>query len=152
VTFQFRPRYRGVAWTSIGIGGSLSVISMLVGMVAVPLAVGAVGVVLGATYLSSATWKLRVIADETGLEVGSNKRQRFRISWSEVTRVIVSPSTSTCFVDGGTPLHSLLVPGVGAPAPYDIENRAQLVAVILEHVAPDKIQTVETLESIKGTR
>ena len=147
---RFRPRYRGVAWTSIGIGGSLSVVSTVVGFVAVPLVAGALGVLLGGAYLASSTWQLRVVTDESGLEVGTNKRLRFRLAWSDVARVVVSPTTNTCFVDGGKPAVSLLVPGVGAPAPYDIENRAGLVATIIEHVASEKIQTVETLESVRG--
>ena len=148
MTFRFRPRYRGVAWTSIAVGGSLSTIATLVGFIAVPLAAGAIGVMLGAAYLASSTWRLRVVADEIGFEVGSSSRARFRLTWSEVTKVIVSPTTHTCFVDGGDPSRSLLIPGVGAPAPYDIENRAALVDFILAHVSSERIQTVETLESV----
>jgi hypothetical protein len=148
VTFRFRPRYRGVAWTSIAVGGSLSAIATLVGVISVPLAAGAVGVLLGAAYLASSTWKLRVVADEVGFEVGTAARARFRLTWAEVAKVIVSPTTHTCFVDGGDPSRSLIVPGVGAPAPYDIENRAALVGFILAHVSSDRIQTVETLESV----
>ncbi len=150
MTFRFRPRYRGVAWTSIGVGGSLSVVAAVVGFVAVPLAAGALGVVLGGAYLASGTWRLRVVTDDAGLEVGTTKRQRFRLAWSDVAKVVVSTATNTCFVDGGEPARSLLVPGVGAPAPYDIENRAALVATILEHVAADRIERVATLESVKA--
>ena len=54
-------------------------------------------------------------------------------------RVVASPTTNTCFVDGGTPEKSLLVPGVGAPAPYDIANRAALYDAIVMSVATDKL-------------
>jgi len=152
VTFRFRPRYRGVAWTSIGIGGSLSAIATVVGLVTVPMVAGSLGVILGAAYLTSSTWRLRVITDETGFEVGSPKRCRFRLAWTDVTKVVVSPTTNTCFIDGGAAARSLLVPGVGAPAPYDIENRAGLIAVILARVAPEKVHTVSTLESLESVR
>jgi len=61
-------------------------------------------------------------------------------------RVVSSPSTQTCFVDGGSPERSLLVPGDGAPAPYDIADRTALVEAILAHVPADKVQTVATLD------
>lgn len=147
MTFRFRPRYRGVAWTSIAVGGSLALVATVVGMVLVPLGAGAIGVVLGSAYLASSTWKLRVVVDDAGLEVGTPTRQRFRIAWSDIAKVVASPTTHTCFVDGGAPSRSLLVPGVGAPAPYDIENRPALVEFILAHVASERVQTVDTLES-----
>jgi hypothetical protein len=146
VTFKFKPRYRGVAWTSIGVGGSLAVVATVLGVIAVPLAGGLLGMGLGAAYLASGTWKLRVVADDAGLEVGTADKVRFKLAWSEVVRVIASPSTNTCFVDGGAAERRLLVPGVGAPAPYDIENRAELVKLILAHVPADKVETVESLE------
>jgi hypothetical protein len=40
------------------------------------------------------------------------------------------------------------VPGDGAPAPYDIADRAALVEAILAHVAADKVQTVASLDQI----
>ena len=68
------------------------------------------------------------------------------MAWGDIVKVVASPTTSSCFVDGGTPAQSLLVPGVGAPAPYDLEDRPALFAAILAHVPADKIETVETLE------
>jgi len=61
-------------------------------------------------------------------------------------RVVASPTTKSCFVDGGAPEKSLLVPGDGAPAPYDLERRAALFDAIIAHVPADRVQTVETLE------
>ena len=113
----------------------------------VPLVSGVLGIALGAAYLASPTWRIRVTVDDDGLTVGSPKRQRFRLAWHEVVRVVASPSTSTCFVDGGKPERSLLVPGDGAPAPYDIADRKALVEAILAHVPADKVQTVASLES-----
>jgi len=147
-TFSFRPRYRFLAWGTVGLGGAMSGVAAVLGFAAVPLATGALGVVLGALYLVSPTWKIAVTVDDDALTVASPRRTRFRLAWADVVRVIASPSTSTCYVDGGAPERSLLVPGDGAPAPYDITDRPALVAAILAHVPADKVQTVETLESI----
>lgn len=147
-THRFRPRYRGVAWTSVGVGGSLAVVAASVGFVMLPLVTGAIGIVAGAAYLASPTWRLAVTVDDDGLEVGTPKRRRFRIAWSDVVKVIAAPATHTCFVDGGAPERSLLVPGVGAPAPYDLEDREGLVRAILAHVPDAKIERVESLEAV----
>ena len=144
--FRLRPRYRGVAWSSIGIGGTLAVLAAGVGFVALPLVSGAIGVVAGAAYLASPTWRLTVALDDTGLEVGTPGRRRFRLAWADVVRVVASPTTHTCFVDGGAPERSLLVPGVGAPAPYAIERRETLYAAILAQVPADRVTTVDTLD------
>jgi hypothetical protein len=149
VTFRFKARYRGVAWTSIAIGGSLSTVAMVVGVIMVPLAAGALGMLFGAAYLASSTWKLRVVVDDEGLEVGTPRRRRFRLAWSEILKVVASPTTHTCFVDGGSASSSLLVPGIGAPAPYDIEDRAALFDFILAHVAAERVEIVETLETAR---
>ncbi len=147
-THRFKPRYRGVAWASIGVGGSLAVVASVAGFVMMPLITGVAGIALGAAYFASPTWRLAVTTDDDGLEVGSPTRRRFRIAWSEIKKVIASPSTSSCFVDGGEPAKSLLVPGVGAPAPYDLEDRPALVAAILAHVPADRVETVELLEHV----
>jgi len=145
-THRFRPRYRGVAWTSIGVGGGLSALAAAIGFAFLPLATGALGLALGAAYLASPSWRLRVIVDASGLEVRDDKRSRFKLAWTEVVHVVASPTTKTCFVDGGAPERSLLVPGVGAPAPYQLTDRDELFATILERVTPDRIETVESLE------
>ncbi len=150
-THRFRARYRGIAWVAIGIGGSLAALAAGIGFVLLPFATGAIGVVFGGAYLASPTWRLEVVTDDEGLEVRSPKRSRFRLAWSEVVRVVASPSTHTCFVDGGAPTKSLLVPGVGAPAPYDLEDRETLVATILAHVPADRIETVESLERSRSS-
>lgn len=143
-TFRFRPRYRGLAWSSIGVGGAIAAIAVgVLGVPLLPLATGAVGVALGAGYLLSPSWKLAVIVDDDGLEV----RPRFRLAWSDVVRVVSSPATHTCFVDGGAPEKSLLVPGDGAPAPYDIEDRPALCAAILAHVPAERVETVASLDA-----
>jgi len=149
--FPFRPRYRGVALTSIGVGGALGAIALVsLGAALLPLATGAIGVVLGTGYLLSPSWKLTIVINDDALEVRSPTKSRFRLPWSEVVKVVASPTTHTCFVDGGTPERSLLVPGDGAPAPYDIDDKPALFAAILAHVSPDKVETVETLNTKKA--
>lgn len=145
-SFRFRPRYRGLAWGSMGVGGSIAAVAATVGFPVLPLATGALGVALGAAYLVSPTWRIAVTVDHTGLSVGTSRRLRFELAWTDVVKVIASPATSTCFVDGGAPERSLLVPGDGAPAPYDIRDRKALVEAILAHVAADKVQLVESLD------
>ena len=147
---RFKPRYRGLAWSAVCVGAGLAGMATLIGFVALPLATGIVGVALGATYLLSPTWRLAVTVDDDGLTVGSPDRQRFRLPWGDVVKVIAAPSTNTCFVDGGAPERSLLVPGVGAPAPYDLEDRPALVAAILAHVDPARVERVESIEAAKA--
>jgi hypothetical protein len=147
-SFRFRPRYRGIAWTAIGTGGALAAVSAAtLGAALLPVATGAVGIVLGAAYLGSPTWRLEVIVDDDALEVRRAGAVRFRLPWAEVVRVVASPATHTCFVDGGAPDRSLLVPGVGAPAPYAIEDREALYDAIVAHVPAEKVREVVTLDA-----
>jgi hypothetical protein len=145
-SFRFRPRFRGLAWSAVGVGGTLgAVTAVTLGGALLPLTTGALGVVLGAAYLMSPAWKLEVIVDDEALEVRSPRGTRFRLAWGDVLKVVASPSTNTCFVDGGAPEKSLLVPGEGAPAPYDIADKPALFGAILAHVAPEKVQEVARL-------
>ncbi len=130
----------------MGVGGALDIVTVVtLGGAILPLATGALGMVLGAAYLMSPAWKLEVVVDDQALEVRSAKGLKFRLPWTEVAKVVASPSTHTCFVDGGTPDRSLLVPGDGAPAPYDIEDKAALVDAILARVDKAKVQEVASL-------
>jgi hypothetical protein len=145
-SFAFRPRYRGIAWTAISVGGSMVAVAVTLGFAMVPLVGGAMGVALGSAYLVSPTWQIAVTIDDSGITVGSERRLRFRLAWNEVVRVVASPTTRSCFVDGGTPDRSLLVPGDGAPASYDITDRGELVDAILAHVPADKVKIVASLD------
>ena len=149
---RFRPRYRGLAFGAMSLGGGLIAIGAGVGMVALPIVAGVLGIGAGTAYLVSPTWRLEVITDDTGIEVRTPNRSRFKLAWTDVVRVVASPTTNTCFVDGGAPERSLLVPGVGAPAPYDLEDRPALLATILARVTPDKVTTVETLDRAPSTQ
>jgi hypothetical protein len=140
-----------MAWTALGVGGALGVTALAaLGAALLPLVTGGAGVALGAAYLLSPAWRLEVVVDDDGLEVRTARARRFRLAWSDIVRVVASPSTHTCFIDGGSPERSLLVPGVGAPAPYDVEDKAALCELVLAHVDPSKVETVETLEALRG--
>ena len=106
-----------------------------------------VGLLLGGSYLLSPTWRLRVVTNSGGLEVFSGPKSKFQLSWDEIIQVIASPSTQTCFVNGGDPTQSLLVPGPGAPASYDIENKDKLYGDILRQAPADRVKEVELLET-----
>lgn len=144
--FRFRPRYRGVAWVAIAIGAAVLVRAAIVGATGLVWASGAAGVALGILYLLSPTWRMTVAVDDDALEVARAGERRFRLPWADVVRVIASPSTHTCFVDGGAPDRSLLVPGDGAPAPYAIEGRDQLFAAIVARVPAGRLVEVDLLE------
>lgn len=148
--FRFRPRYRGLALGAVGVAGTVGVVSLAaMGVALLPLATAGAGVAVGAAYLLSPTWKLEVVIDDDALEVRSPRASKFRLPWSEVKRVVASDRTCTCFVDGGVAEKSLIVPGEGAPAPYDIEDKPALYAAILAHVPAERVSKVDSLESAR---
>lgn len=144
-SFRFLPRYRGLGLSALGLGGTLLVVGGIATAVA-PILAGVVGIGMGAAYLLSPAWKLEVIVDDAGLEVRSPDRSRFKLAWGEVVKVVAAPN-ATCFVDGGAPERSLLVPGVGAVAPYDIRDKVKLYEAILAHVPASRVERVESLEA-----
>jgi len=153
----FRPRFRAMAIVAVVLGGILAVGAgatsggNLGSMHLLAIAFGAIGAVSGSAYLLSPTWKLVVVTDAAGLEVRRNGDVRFRLPWQEVTKVIASPSTKTCFVDGGTPERSLLVPGVDAPASYDLTDKSRLYQTIVSSVPGERITEVDTLHHYAKT-
>ncbi len=148
--FPLRPRFRGLAAAAIGIGVMLLAVAAGIALDGPSrlfcLVTGGAGVVLGGLYLMSPAWRLRVVADDHGLEVGTEREQRFRIDWREVCRVIASPSTKTCFIDTGRFETSFIVPGPGARAPYAIADRAALYEIVMAHAAAEVIVEVDLLE------
>lgn len=141
--YRLRPRYRGLAWGSLGIGGALATVALWTPLVVTMASVCGLG--LGAAYLLSPTWKLAVETSEQALTVTAKDKVRFTLPWSEVVRVLASPATKTCFVDGGAAERRILVPGDGAPAPYRIEGRDQLFDEIMARVPASKIEQVALL-------
>jgi hypothetical protein len=149
--FRIRPRFRWFAWGLIAVGAVYGASPWLLGTAqarGLALGLGAVGVLLGGLYLISPAWRMVIVVDAGGLELLSARGdRRFRLPWSEVTRVIASPSTRTCFVDGGDPGRSLIVPGRGAAAPYAVDRPAALYDAILAHVPAGVVEEVELLSA-----
>jgi hypothetical protein len=148
---RFIPRFRALAILAV-VAGAGATIAGIAGLLATAaLAAGAIGCGFGAAYLLSPTWRIAVEAGSDALRVTRGKKELFALPWAEVEQVVASPSTSTCFVDGGDPERSLLVPGFGAPASYDITNKATLVASILEAVPSERVTEVETLDRYQSS-
>jgi hypothetical protein len=152
--FRFRPRFVALIATASGLG--LICVGLALGGVLgvagdIGLVCGAGAAALAPLYAASPAWRLAVVLDDGGLSVVRGHDLRFRLPWPEVVRVVWSPTTTTLFLDGGVPERSLLVPGVGAPAPYDLERKAELCERILDHVPSDKVLLVGTLEELAGS-
>jgi hypothetical protein len=152
-SFRFRPRYAPFAWGVAAVGVALlvciPVFSLQDSARTFALACGVTGPILAALYLGSPAWRLRVDVDDDALTVRRGEDVRFRLAWSEVRSVVASPSTKTCFVDGGAPERSLLVPGPGAPGPYRLEKRERLYDLIVARAPADRVKSVETLEQFR---
>lgn len=142
--YRFRPRFLGVAFLSLSMGVVLIVAAVTITpdtmSTGFSFVTGTGGLFLGFAYLKSPVWKLAVEILDDALVVWTGTEERMRLPWDEVKEVIVDPEQTTCFVDGGTPAKSLLVPGPGAQASYDIRNKAELITEILAHVPADRVQ------------
>ena len=143
---RFRPRMRGLALSAMALALGLGALAALAGNWTLA-ALAAVVAIAGVGYLRSPAWRLAVAVADDGPEVGSPGRRRFRLAWGEVVRVVASPTTGTCFVDGGAPERSLLVPGDGAPAGYDLDDKPALFATILARVPAERVETVTRLDA-----
>ncbi len=145
---RFRPRFRGLATLAMVLGVIVGVVGLIAGGVAATglVVIGLGGAALGGLYLGSPAWRIEVVVDDDALEVRSAGDRRFRLPWGEVEELVTSPATETCFVDGGDAERSLLVPGDGAPAPYDIEDARGLYRAIVARVPPDRVREVPLLE------
>lgn len=151
MAYRFRPRFGGIAVLVVAASAGLLAAVWLAGLEGMSRTLAMIGAGTGLglalLYLVSPAWKLRVHVDDEALEVTSAGDRKFRLPWAEVTRVVASPDTHTCFVDGGDPARSLLVPGPGASAPYDIENKAELYEAILARVRPEVVEIVDLVEN-----
>lgn len=144
--FRFRPRFGALAWGAIALGAIAALAGGLRGATGVAVA-GGLCLAFGVAYRWSPAWRYVVAVDDDALEVTRDGERRFRLPWTSVVKVIASPSTSTCFVDGGSADVSLLVPGDGAPAPYDVERKRDLYRAIMARVPADKVREVTSLDA-----
>jgi hypothetical protein len=157
LTFRFRPRFRGLALAAIGLGAAL--LGLAVGLplagpsLAFALGCGAIGIGLGALYLGSPAWRFRAMVDDDALEVLDHHGDRkFRLAWRDVARVVASPATETLMLTDGSPERTLIIPGEGAQAPYDIEHKAALYRAVLARVPADRVVEVALLAGYQSER
>lgn len=140
--YRFRPKYRVIPWISAGLGVAILGIGLFVDLDResriFALASGIFGPALAAMYLASSAWKLAIETGEDGLKLWAGSELRFTIAWSEVVKLIHSPTHKTAFVDGGVPDKSLVLPGPGVPAPYRIEKQAALYGELLGRIPKDR--------------
>ena len=139
-----------MALSAIGLGGGIGMFGMVLSAT-VPIVAGALGTALGLAYMMSPSWKLAVVTDDACIEVRSGETVKFRLAWSSIVKVVAATSSPSAFVDGGAPERSLLIPGDGAPAPYQIENAAALIEELFTRIAPERIERVESLDAARPT-
>jgi hypothetical protein len=153
-SFAFRPRFKGIAYLAMMSGPAAALAGYLSGYLGALVAtvIGCAGIMLGVGYLRSPAWRFVVTVNDSGLSVSRGDREVLKLDWDEISKVVASPSTHTCYVDGGTPAQSLLVPGEGASASYDIDNKSELVGLIIEGVADEQLEIVDYLDRYLATR
>jgi|GEM_PF-1280945 len=151
--FRFKPRFAALAYGAVGVGAALLGAVVVFGLDGdnrtFALIVGLGAVALGALYLLSPAWRYQVLVDDDGLEVQTGRgERRFRVAWTDARKVIASPDTKTLVFFGDGPEHNLIVPGPGAPAPYDIEDKPALYDAIVTNVPAALVQEVDLLENV----
>ncbi len=149
--YRFRPRFIGAAFLSLSFGvvliASAATITPDTMSAMFAFFTGSAGLFMGFAYLKSPIWKLAVdVSDDDDLILWNGKEERMRLPWAEIKEIVVDSDRLTCFVDGGSSDRSLLVPGPGAPAKYDIRKKAQLIKAILARVPEDLVQTQPKLD------
>jgi hypothetical protein len=143
--YRLLPRYRSLPIAAAGLGVAIAAVGAFRGTWSL-CAIGGIAVALAAAYLWSPSWRMQLITSDTGLTFQkANGAQRF-VAWNDVKRLLVAPN-QTCLMVGTDAETSLIVPGLGAPAPYDIQNKAALFAEMTAKVANSKQRTVETIET-----
>ncbi len=108
---------------------------------------GALGVFLSFTYLRSPVWRLAIEVQDEHLLVWSGTTEKLRLAWDDVTRLVIDADREVCFVDGGSPERSVLVPGPAAPASYVIAKRDALIDEILAHIPSEKITDPDEIDA-----
>lgn len=141
--YRFKPRFVGVAFVSLSFGVVLIAASATLTpdrfSSVFAFITGTAALLLSFLYLRSPVWKLAVDVQESGLVLWSGTEEKLRLSWADITRVVVDKDREMCFVDGGSPEVSIMVPGPAAPASYVVAKREQLIEAILAHIPADKI-------------
>ena len=106
------------------------------------------GVAVGLLILTWVVSRRRpeLIVDDTGYRVEVAGRERFRVGWGEVHRVLRDRSEAALYLDCGDGKRNLLVPPAAGFA-FTFTDRAALVDRILARVG-DKVQDVERFDKL----
>jgi hypothetical protein len=149
-TYRLLPRYRWLATAAGLLGLAIAVVGFARSHWTL-CGIGGFAIVLGAAYLLSPSWRIRLVTSEDALEFAKPNGTVDRIAWTDIKRLLIA-GNQTCLLVGTTAKTSLIVPGLGAPAPYDIENKAALFAEIVARVpvaAHIKVDSVESAIAAK---
>jgi hypothetical protein len=144
--YRLRPRFRLLPLSAAGIGTSVAVVGVVQSAVAL-IAVGGTATALAAGYWFSPTWKMRIVTSPDELQFHKTRDRITKIAWRDIRRVFVDRVHHTCLVVGRNADSSLIVPGVGAPAPYDIDDKRALFDEIVANVATEKLRDVDSIEA-----
>ncbi|HET6610373.1 MAG TPA: hypothetical protein VFG83_00215 [Kofleriaceae bacterium] len=143
------PRFRILAMLAVVIGAIAMIAAAGLWATGTHLIIaavgGAMGLLAGGIYLRSPAWRITIAAGPSGLAVAAGSRPKFQLAWDDIRRVVTNRETSACYIKSDSPATSILIPGPEAPAPYDIEGKAALIATVLSHVDPERIDRVDSM-------
>lgn len=110
-------------------------------------ACGGFALLAAALYLWQARARPRLVLDDAGYAVEEHGREKLRVAWSEVVKVLVDAEEHALYIDCGDQTRNLLVPprrGFG----FRFDRAAELYARVLLAV-PDRIELVARLDAGK---
>lgn len=85
--------------------------------------------------------------DDDGYAVLVAGQPRFRVAWTQVTRVLHDPSERALYLDCGDPAHNLLLPPITGFA-FTFERRDDLYRRLLTHVG-DRAEVVDRFDRLR---
>ena len=143
--FTLLPTTRYVSWVAVATGALLAVLAPSLGW----RVVGG-GVALALLLLTWAVGRRRpvLILDGAGYRVEVAGRERLRVAWTEVRRVLCDRSEAALYLDCGDGKRNLLVPPAAGFA-FTFSDRQRLSERILAIVG-DKVEYVERLDKLPG--
>ncbi len=149
-SYPFSPRFKFVAYAALVLGAVALTGAIIAGGVS-GWVIGLLCISSGAAYLLSPAWKIVIETNENGITVFQKQKTRFSLPWSSVERFLVMPDEKAAFVDGGSPEKSVLIPGPGAQAGYQIVEKAALIREISKRIPAHRIKAVENLRPPQKT-
>ncbi|MBP9086529.1 MAG: hypothetical protein KBG15_10460 [Kofleriaceae bacterium] len=142
--YRLRPRYRVLPASAASIGAVIAAFGALQGPFAL-VAVGGAATALGAAYWFSPTWKIRLVTSPDELQFHTARGVK-SLPWTQVRKLFIDRAHRTCLIVGSNAETSVIVPGIGAPAPYDIENKSELFDEIVSYVPAARQRDVASVE------